>query len=385
MSGPGHAGHQIGLILSGGGARAAYQIGVLMAIADILPGTVRNPFPILCGTSAGCINAAVLAAAAPDFKVGVDRLAGVWSGFKIEQVFHADLWRATSRSSQLIFAMLTGGFGHAGPRSLLDNTPLRELLINHVSFERIDRAVANGDLRALCVTACSYSTGCSVSYFRGVEDLQPWARARRLGIRTSIDVDHLMASSGIPIVFPAVAIDGEYFGDGTMRQTAPISPALHLGADKVLIIGVRQEVPQAPVKFTMPDSGVEYPSVGQIAGYILDTLFLNSLNADIERLQRINEILELVPAAARGDVDLKPIETFIISPSKDIGAIAEPHMNLMPPAVRYLMRVIGARREGGKRLLSYLLFHGTFCGELMDLGFSDTMKRKDKLQEFLTG
>ncbi len=381
---PGHAGHQIGLILSGGGARAAYQVGVLKAIADILPDAAHNPFPILCGTSAGCINAAVLAAAAPDFKAGVARLVDVWSAFEIEQVFLADAWSAASRGSQLIFSMLTGGLGRPGPRSLLDNTPLRELLIKNVPFERIDRAVDNGDLRALSVTACSYTTGRSVSWYRGAEDLQPWARARRLGIRTSIDIDHLMASSGIPIVFPSVAIDGEYFGDGSMRQTSPISPALHLGANKVLIIGVRQESPQVSSTVTTPGPPLQYPGMGQIAGYILDTLFLNSLNADIERLQRINQTLQLVPTEAQGRIALRPIETFIISPSGDIGAIAEPHMDLMPSAVQYLLRVIGARRGGGKQLLSYLLFHGTYCGELMDLGFSDTIKRKDELREFLT-
>jgi NTE family protein len=380
----GHAGHQIGLILSGGGARAAYQIGVLRAIADILPDAAPNPFPIICGTSAGSINAAALAAAAPDFKTGVARMVRVWSGFEIEQVYHADVWSAASRGSRLIFAMLTGGSGHAGPRSLLDNTPLRELLLKNVPFERIDQAVDNGDLRALSVTACSYNTGRSVSWYRGAEDLQPWTRARRLGVHTSISVDHLMASSGIPIVFPAVAVDGEYFGDGSMRQTSPISPALHLGADKVLIIGVRQESPQASANFIPPGPGVQYPGMGQIAGYILDTLFLNSLNADIERLQRINQTLELVPAAARERIALRSIETFIISPSQDIGAIAEPHMDLMPSAVQYLLRVIGARRGGGKQLLSYLLFHGTYCGELMDLGFNDTMNSKDKLREFLT-
>lgn len=375
----GSAGQQIALILSGGGARAAYQVGVLKAVADIISNGSENPFPILCGNSAGCINAAALAAAAPDFKAGVARLVGVWSEFEIEQVFCADVWSAASRGSQLILAMLTGGAGNAGPRSLLDNTPLRNLLLKHIPFGKIDQAVDSGDLRALCVTACSYTTGCSVSYYRGAADLPPWSRARRLGMRTSINIDHLMASSAIPIVFPAVAIGGEYFGDGSMRQTSPISPALHLGAAKVLIIGVRQEAPQAPATESAPG----YPGMGQIAGYILDTLFLNSLNADIERLQRINQTLKLVPDDARKRIDLRPIETFIISPSQDIGAIAEPHMDLMPSAVQYLMRVIGARRGGGKRLLSYLLFHGTFCQELIDLGFKDTMRRKDALQEFL--
>lgn len=372
---------QVGLILGGGGARAAYQIGVLKAIADIIPDGINNPFPIICGTSAGSINAAVLASSTLNFKEGVSRLVGVWENFEIDKVFRADVWSAFSRGGRLILTMTTGGFGRAVPRSLLDNTPLRELLERHISFERIDQAVERGEMRALCVTACSYQTGRSVSFYRGADDLVPWARARRLGKRARIHLDHLMASSAIPIIFPAVAIEGEYFGDGSMRQTAPISPALHLGANKVLVVGVRQELPAATETEGMQEE--EYPSMGQIAGYILDTLFLNSLHADIERLQRINQTLSLVPEEARGRTDLKPIETFVISPSADIAAIAGPHLDVLPAAVRYLMRIIGAHRGGGQRLLSYLLFHSTFCRELIDLGYADTVKHRDKLLVFL--
>ena len=261
----------------------------------------------------------------------------------------------------------------------MDNTPLRELLERHISFERIDQAVDNGELRALSVTACSYNSGRSVSFFRGAEDLEPWTRARRIGRCARIHLDHLMASSAIPIVFPAVAIDGEYFGDGSMRQTAPISPALHLGADKVLVIGVRQKRPTDTANTT----ALQYPSMGQIAGYILDTLFLNSLNADIERLERINKTLSLVAATERARSGLRQVETLVISPSQDIATIAEKHIDALPAAVQYLMRVIGARREGGQRLLSYLLFDSVFCRELIELGYNDTIGHKDRLLKFL--
>lgn len=373
---------KVGLILGGGGARAAYQVGVLKAVADIVADSINNPFPIICGTSAGSINAAVLAASALNFKEGVSRLVGVWENFEIEKVFRADVWSALSRGSRLLLTMTTGGFTRAVPPSLLDNTPLRELLERHVSFERIDQAVDRGEMRALCVTACSYQTGRSVSFYRGADDLIPWSRARRLGKRARIHLDHLMASSSIPIIFPAVAIKGEYFGDGSMRQTAPISPALHLGARKVLVIGVRQEQPAAVE--TEAERSAQYPSMGQIAGYILDTLFLNSLHADIERLQRINQTLSLLPEDMRDQTELKTIETFVISPSADIASIANPYIDALPAGVRYLMRVIGARREGGQRLLSYLLFHSAFCRELIDLGFDDTVKHRDKLLQFLS-
>ena len=370
---------QVGLILGGGGARAAYQVGVLKAIADIIPDSINNPFPVICGTSAGSINAAVLAASTLNFKEGVNRLVGVWENFEIVKVYRADVWSAVSRGSRLILTMTTGGFSRAVPRSLLDNTPLRELLERHVSFERIDQAVERGEMRALCVTACSYKTGRSVSFYRGADDLVPWSRHRRLGKQAHVHLDHLMASSAIPIIFPAVAIDGEYFGDGSMRQTAPISPALHLGANKVLVVGVRQEQQAAE---TAEVQSMEYPSMGQIAGYILDTLFLNSLHADIERLERIKQTLSLVPDDLRSWTDLKTIETLVISPSADIAAIADPHLNVLPAAVRYLMRIIGARRGGGQRLLSYLLFHSTFCRELIDLGFNDTVQHRQRLLEF---
>ena len=375
-------GAQTGLILSGGGARAAYQVGVLKAIAEILPHHVRNPFPILSGTSAGSINAAVLAASAPDFQAGVRGLVSVWSNFEVEQVFRTDVWSAASHSGRLILTMLTGGREGGGPRSLLDNSPLRELLAQRVHFDHIETAVNRGDLQALSVTSCSYTTGSSVSHFCGEETLRPWSRARREGARTRIDLEHLMASSAIPVLFPAVKIGSEYFGDGSMRQTSPISPALHLGAEKVLIIGVRQDTSTGDSSSTLP-AQLPYPSIGQIGGYVLDTLFLNSLNADIERLERINQTLELVPVAQRGESSLKQVATFVISPSQDIGALAEPHMDLMPAAVQYLLRVVGARQDGGKRLLSYLLFNGVFCSELIELGVSDTLQRKDQLLEFL--
>lgn len=304
--------------------------------------------------------------------------------FEVGQVFDASVWSAASRGSRVILTMLTGGLGTAGPRSLLDNSPLRKLLEDKIPFERIGSAVGNGTLRALCVTACGYSSGRSVSYYQGSADLEPWLRSRRLGQQANIGIDHLMASAAIPIVFPAIAIGNEYFGDGTMRQTAPISPALHLGADKVLIIGVRKESAPVPLATPTEETIPVYPGMGQIAGYILDTLFLNSLYADLARLQRINQTLTLVPDSARKETNLRPIETLLISPSQDIGALAEPHLELLPATVQYLMRVIGTRQGGGKRLLSYLMFHGTFCSELIDLGFNDTMAKRHALEAFLT-
>lgn len=369
----------IGLVLGGGGARAAYQAGVLKAIAEMVPAGQDSPFQVVCGASAGSVNAAVVAAASAQFHESVRRLVGVWENFEVEKVFRADALSALSHGLRW-FAGMAGGGGGVVPRSLLDNTPLRGLLERHIPFERIAQALDSGRLRALCITACSYSSGRSVSFFQARSGIESWTRARRLGRHATITLDHLMASSAIPMIFAPVRIGAEFFGDGSMRQTAPISPALHLGADKVLIIGVRRET-------GLPEDGADaangYPGFGQIAGYVLDTLFLNSLSADIERLQRINEMLDLLPAQRTGDTALRPVDTLVVSPSRDIAAIAAPMLDQLPRSVRYLLRVLGANRENGRRLASYLLFERPFCRALIDLGYNDTMVRRAEVGAFL--
>lgn len=364
------------MLLGGGGARAAYQVGVLKAVADILPEDADNPFQVICGSSAGGINAAVVASHAMNFQDGIRRLTEVWENFEVEKVFRADAWSAVSSSSRWLGAMLTGG-AWGGPKSILDVSPLRSLLESHVAFERIDKALDCGQLHAVCVTASSYSSGRSISFYQGGAGLEDWRRARRDGVATRLDIDHLMASASIPILFPAVGIGGEYFGDGSMRQTAPTSPALHLGSDRILVIGVRQESSGG----LWESEDHDYPGVGQIAGYILDTLFLNTLSADIERLERINETLRYV-----GDLDstpLRQVETLVISPSQDLAAIAEPLYHLFPVSIRYLLAVLGARRGSGRRLMSYLLFERPYCRALVDLGYRDAMDREAEIRAFL--
>lgn len=367
---------RVGLLLGGGGARAAYQVGVLKAIAEILPANAGNPFQIICGASAGGINAAVVASHAMDFQRGIRQLTEVWENFRIHEVFRADPWSAVSRGGRWLGALLSGG-AWSSPKSILDVSPLRALLERDVDFRRIDEALACGALRALCVTASSYASGRSVSFYRGVPELEGWTRARRDGLATRLDLDHLMASAAIPILFPAVPIGGEYFGDGSMRQTSPLSPALHLGADRVLVIGVRRENGAGDAEA----DGDGYPGVGQIAGYILDTLFLNSLAPDIERLQRINQTLTQIEDPGR--TPLRRVETLLISPSRDIAAIAEPLHHLFPASIRYLLAVLGARRGRGRRLMSYLLFERPFCKALVDLGYRDAMRRQVEIHGFL--
>ena len=221
-----------GLILPGGGARNAYQAGVLKAIDEILPEGARNPFPVICGTSSGALNAAVLASNAMHFSEGVSRLAGIWENFHCGKVFHADSWTALKSGLRWTTAFATARLGTAGPRALLDNSPMREFIESHIRLARIQHAIDSGALRALSVNASSYSSGHSICYYQGADGLNPWQRARRIGIPEEITIDHLMASSAIPLIFPAVWLNNEYHGDGTMRESAPLSPALHLGADR---------------------------------------------------------------------------------------------------------------------------------------------------------
>ncbi len=375
------AGPRVGLILSGGGARAAYQVGVLKAIAQMLPKGASNPFPIICGTSAGAINAVVLAIYATRFQEGVKRLGLVWKNFRVHQVFRADAIGVFKSGLHWFIAMSLGGIGKYNPTSLLDRTPLRRFLARYVPCEEIQASIDAGAIRAISVTASGYTSGKSVSFYQGVPSLIPWDRARRVGKASEITIDHLMASSAIPFVFPAVRVGRDYFGDGSVGQMAPISPALHLGADRVLVIGVRP-----PMSRDVPSADpASYPPLAEVAGHILNSIFLESLEADLERLQRINKTIGAIPSheLEEGGVKLRHVDVLVISPSEDLGEIAQRFAHHLPRPVRFLLRGVGARKQSGTSLVSYLLFEKPYCRRLIALGYADTMQRKDKVMKFL--
>jgi NTE family protein len=379
----GGSNQKMGVIMSGGGARAAYQVGVLKAVARILPANIPNPFPIICGASAGAINAASLAVYANNFQQAVRRMEYVWGNFHVQQVFRVDAHGMLANWAKWWYSLLSGGTQY--PMSMFDRAPLVQLLQRYLPCERIQRAIDAGWLRALSISASGYSSGQSVSFYQGTADLAPWKRATRIGCPTTITLDHLMASSAIPFVFEAVKFHREYFGDGSMRQIAPISPALHLGADKVLVIGVRQE---ADSQSTRMGENPEYPSLAQIGGHVLSSIFLDSLEADLERLRRINETVRLIPAEerlkhnGRATLLLRPVETLLIAPSQNLGEIAVRHKQHFPRNVRYLLRGFGAWKRGGGDLLSYLLFEKPYCRELITLGYHDAMRRRAEIEAF---
>jgi NTE family protein len=369
------------LVLTGGGARAAYQAGVLLGIRETLPEPRRNPFPILCGTSAGAVNAAVLATFAENFGLGVRFLSEVWRRFRAADIYRADAAGIAASGARWLSALTLGWLIRQNPRCLLDNAPLRRLLERTLDLRRIDRAIENGALYAVCVNASGYFSGESVSFFQAAPQVQPWRRTQRSSVRVQLNVDHLLASSAIPFVFPAVKIHREYFGDGSMRLVAPVSPAVHLGADRVLVVGAGRGIQ------TARNPGEAYPSLAQIAGHALSSIFLDTLELDLERLQRINRVLDLIPAGtlAREPLDLRRIDALVIAPSRRLEEIASEHIDALPRPVRAMLGGVGATRRSGSHLASYLLFEAPYTQALMDLGYQDTMARRAEVAAFLAG
>lgn len=373
--------NKIALILSGGGARAAYQVGVLKAIADLSPQNSSNPFPIICGTSAGAINAAALAIYTTQFREAIWRLVHVWGNFHMSQVFHSDFTGLSKSALQWAGSMARGSSKNRKSNGLLNRAPLHQLLEYYLPFENIQSSIDQNHLHALCINASNYSTGNSVSFYQGNEDIEPWVRTNRIGIKAEIGINHLMASSAIPLLFAPVALGNDYYGDGTMRQSAPTSPALHLGADKLFIIGVKHEDPYSALKKRM----VSAPSLGEVAGHVLDSIFLDNVSMDLERLERINKTFSQIPNRHHPDdsVSMRKIDMLFISPSQDLSAMTQKHYDLIPNTVKLFMRGLGASREHGSNLISYLLFEKAFCRELIALGYSDTMERKQEVIDFM--
>lgn len=383
-------------MLSGGGARAAYQVGVLQAIADIRQAAgVRgraNPFPIITGTSAGAVNAAALACGADDFDTTVRRMAEVWRNIHAAQVYRSDsfsmLRSGASLMGLLALGWLVARWRHKSPRSLLDNSPLLGFLDALVPLARLPGLIRAGHLQALAVTASSYSSGEHVTFFEGDAQLVPWVRSQRRAVRDRITHAHLMASSAIPFVFPAtpLPIDGltQYFGDGSMRQSAPVAAAIHLGSSRILVIGAgRMHEPKSEAHLHTTSN---YPSLAQIAGHTLSNIFLDALAVDVERLRRINQTLSLVPPEARKGSALRPLELLMIAPSQRLDTIAARHVAELPPAVRTMLGGVGVSSNPadikGGALASYLLFEGGYTRELMALGHADAMRQQTEVCTF---
>lgn len=369
------------LVVSGGGARAAYEVGVLKALRELMPRHGNSPFSIYCGISGGAINATSLALAADNFAAGVDRLVSFWSDLHAGDVYRADPVGVAASGGRWIWGLAAGWlFGH-GPRALLDNAPLRQLLTRQFDFPRLEAAITHHSLRALSITCSGYASGQCVSFFQGRADLEPWHRPQRAGAHVTLGVDHVMASMAVPFLFPAEKLHREYFGDGAMRELAPLSPAIRLGADRILVIGTGRMADIDSERWRSRGR----PSPAETAGQVLAGIYVDRVTADIERMSQVNRLAARIPPDVREREGLpwRPVDLMVIQPTERLDTLAATLLDELPWAVRSLLRGMGVRNDAGGALLSYLLFEAAYTRRLVDLGYRDAMAQRGELNVFL--
>lgn len=373
------SGSQTALVLSGGGARGAYQVGVLRHIAQRRPSV---EFPILTGVSAGAINAAFLAGVAAGLDEGVEALAEHWMSLSTDRVFRTDALALLMNAARVFLNLGSGGSALAPRvRGLVETRPLRDFLHGLIDPDAVAVNVDNRRLTALAISATSYQTGRTVTFVQGRAELPAWERVRRKAEHTRIDIDHVMASAAIPLFFPATRIGNEYFGDGSLRQSHPLSPAIHLGADRILAISSRWS--RSAREAEQPTVEVGYPPAAQIIGLLLNSIFLDNLDVDAERLRRVNYMLARVPESRRWLLAEKPVSLLVLRPSSDIGRVAKRYEASLPRSLRYLLGGLGTRRITSSDLVSYLMFESEYLAHLIELGEQDAERNWLKIRRFL--
>jgi len=373
------------IILSGGGARGAYQAGVLKALSELIGEDAAWPFDVIAGTSCGAVNAAFLAGHQGTFAEATSDLWALWQRLEVDDIYDAGTFDVVKGLASLGWSLFNGGVGQKHPVSIFNTSPLKRLIEREINFEGIQANIDSGRLRSLSITAMGYSTGESVSFFQGVEEIDSWQRFRRMGVRTELQPIHLLASTAIPSVFPAVQIGREYFGDGAMRQYAPLSPALNTGATKLFVVGVSSNKNPRGVRRKEPI--YHSPSMAQIVGHLFSSTFIDGLEGDLERMNTINDLLLKLHGDERKAVEdrLKPVANFCVSPSTQIDRMAARHVDSLPTSMRLCFWATGATaRGGGAAAASYLLFEHGFISELLELGYKDTMWDSDAIVDFMT-
>lgn len=372
------------LVLTGGGARAAYQVGVLKAAAELLPKRAHNPFSIITGTSAGAINAVALGASANNFRLAVKKVERIWSNLRVEQIYKAGYLDLLGGVLRLFASLFHEGAGVRKPLSVLDSAPLQEMLSKVIDFGDLERRLEGGLLDAIGVTASSYDSGETVTFYQSNLDgavLPEWQKVRRRGVATRLEVAHLLASSAIPTLLPAARIGDSYYGDGALRQVSPISSALQLGAQRIMVVGVSGN----PITGPVPQHERHSPSLARMMGHVFNSAFIDALENDVEHLVRINELVGILrnenPFADTAGMRL--VDFICINPSIEINELVADHLDSLPRSMRRILKMTGATPAGGgTSMASYLLFEGPFCRELIDCGYRDAMAQRDDLLRF---
>lgn len=368
------------LVLSGGGARGAYQVGVLKAIAEILPKSATSPFQIVCGTSSGAINAAKVATEADNFSLAVKGLEDIWANLSSDQIHQVGYFDIIKSSTKILLSFFHSGIAQGKPLSLFNNRPLFNLLKRNIDISRLNQMIQKKYIHALSISALGYTSGQNISFFQGCEDLQGWKRTRRIGSKTLLEHKHLMASSALPAIFPAVHINREYFGDGALRQSAPMSAALHLGADKLLVIGVSGTAESVDERLITSHS----PSIAQVLGNLLNSAFIDALEEDVQMLERFNSLAAHISPEKQEELNVRPVELLVIKPKIKFEEVAINFTHELPRTMRLLLSMIGANKQGGgSSLASYILFEREYCSYLIQSGYDDAMSQAEEIRQFV--
>ena len=378
----------LGLVMTGGGARGAYQAGVLQRIGEIKRVRTRgNPFPIIGGSSAGAINGSALAAGSDEFAVTTETLARLWSNLKPSDVFRCDVSTQVHNSITWILDLSFGGIAGGGnAHSLLDATPLKHFLAKHLDCDRIEANIKRGHLYALTISATNYNSGKSYLFIQGKKGHPMWNRSRRVTLATKITVDHVCASAAIPLVFRPVKLETAqgtaFFGDGCIRLQQPLSPVVRLGAQRLVAIGARCENLEHQEEATDPRD----PALAQIMGVLFNVMFLDHLATDIEHLERLNQLLsngQIAQSGVPGCEKLRPLKVLLLTPSVNLSNLAEVHQKDMPYLIQYFINSLGRDAASCADLMSYLLFTSKYTKELISIGHGDADKRIDEIEAFL--
>lgn len=375
------------LVLTGGGARGSYQAGVLQGIAEVLGGGSEEQFPfsVISGVSAGAINGAFLASQQESFQKATQNLCELWSHLKTKAVVKTDPFSLGWLAIRWAKDLGAGGvLGKGSATHLLDSTPLRELVASHVDFQKIRENIAQKRLHGVGFTATNYKTGTAVTFFDGSDEIKPWARSARLGRRVDLILEHVLASSSIPIFFKPVSFSGSYWGDGGIRLGTPLSPAIHLGADRILAIGIRYARPDEKVYELNQGSELGTITLSDIGGVLMNALFLDALDGDVERLQRINQTVTMLSQELRDQspLRLRKIPLLAIKPSRDLGTLAADQFHNFPWVLRHLLRGTGAGENKGWDMVSYLAFDQSYTSKLIEVGREDALNQREEILRF---